>query len=244
MSWLQEYKSSLKLKEVEEVFDLIFYRPLAFIFVKLIFRSSITPNQITIYALIIGMIGGALYLFNTHFYLITAAVLLIIYDVLDCSDGQLARLKQNGTLIGRILDGVADYFVTITIYIGIGFGFASNSESPIIYWILVALAGISNAVHSIALDYYRNRFLDYALNRDSLLGENLIEFENEYYKLKNEGGNYFNRIIIWIYLKYSKLQLKFSKSSVETENKEYARNDFLIKHKTIMHLWTYIGPST
>ncbi len=244
MSWFQEYKSSLKLIEVEELFDLLFYRPLAFIFVKIIFPTNITPNQITTVALIIGVIGGILYTFNTHFYLIIAAILIITYDVLDCSDGQLARLKKNGTFFGRILDGVSDYFVSTAIYLGIGFGFASNSDDPFFYWGLVILAGITNAAHAITLDFYRNRFLDYALNRDALLGDNLKEFEEELKNEKESGGNYFQRAIIWMYLNYSRLQLKLSHSSMETETKKYDSDDFYKKHKTIIHFWTYIGPTS
>jgi len=244
MSWLQEYKSSLKLLEVEELLDLIFYRPLAFIFVKIIYPTNITPNQITTIALIFGITSGILYVFNSHFYLIIAAVLLIIHDVLDCSDGQLARLKKNGTFSGRILDGVSDYFVAVALYLGIGFGFASNSNNPLYYWGLVVLAGFSNAVHSFALDFYRNKFLDYALDRESLLGDNLKEFEKELKKESESGSNYFNSLIIWIYLGYSKLQLKLSKSSVETETKKYDAQDYVKKHKTIIHLWTYIGPTS
>ncbi|MCB9248946.1 MAG: CDP-alcohol phosphatidyltransferase family protein [Ignavibacteriales bacterium] len=244
MSWLQEYKSSLKLIEVEELFDLIFYRPLAFIFVKIIYSTNLTPNQITTLALIIGMIGGVVISFNTYSYLIIAAILLIIYDVLDCSDGQLARLKKNGTPAGRILDGVADYFVTISVYLGIGFGFANDSNNPVFYWVLLVLAGASNIVHAIALDYYRNRFLDYATNRESLLGDDLKEFEDEYKTLRAHGGNYFQLFILWIYLKYSNLQLKASKNSSETIQKKYDSKDFYKKNKTIMHLWTYIGPTS
>ena len=244
MSWVQEYKSSLKMIEIEELFDLIFYRPLAYIFVKIIFPTNITPNQITSFALIIGVIGGILYVFNTHLFLIAAATLLIVYDVLDCSDGQLARLKKNGTFFGRILDGVSDYFVSTAVYLGIGVGFASNSNDPLFYWGLVILAGITNAVHSITLDYYRNRFLDYALNRESLLGDNLKEFEAKLKNEKNSGGNYFQRLIIWLYLKYSKLQLKLSQSSIETETKKYDSDDFYKKHKRIIHFWTYLGPTS
>ena len=244
MSWLQEYKSSLKLIEVEELFDLIFYRPLAFIFVKIIYSTNLTPNQITTLALIIGMIGGIVISFNTYSYLVIAAILLIIYDVLDCSDGQLARLKKNGTPAGRILDGVADYFVTISVYLGIGFGFANDSNNPLFYWVLLVLAGASNIVHAIALDYYRNRFLDYATNRESLLGDDLKEFEDEYKTLRAHGGNYFQLFILWIYLKYSNLQLKASKNSSETIQKKYDSKDFYKKNKTIMHLWTYIGPTS
>ena len=244
MSWLQEYKSSLKLIEVEELFDLFFYRPLAFIFVKIIYSTNLTPNQITTLALIIGMIGGIVISFNTYSYLVIAAILLIIYDVLDCSDGQLARLKKNGTPAGRILDGVADYFVTISVYLGIGFGFANDSNNPLFYWVLLVLAGASNIVHAIALDYYRNRFLDYATNRESLLGDDLKEFEDEYKTLRAHGGNYFQLFILWIYLKYSNLQLKASKNSSETIQKKYDSKDFYKKNKTIMHLWTYIGPTS
>jgi len=244
MSWIQEYKSSLKLIEVEELFDLIFYRPLAFVFVKIIYPTNLTPNQITTLALIVGIIGGIIISFNTHFYLIIAAILLIIYDILDCSDGQLARLKRNGTSVGRILDGVADYFVTIAVYLGIGFGFASNSDNPLLYWALLALAGASNIIHAIALDYYRNRFMDYTLNRASLLGDDLQEFENEFNRIKTRGGSYFQYAILWIYLKYSKIQIKFSKSSVDSETKKYDAKDFYKKNKKIMHLWTYIGPTT
>jgi hypothetical protein len=244
MSWFQEYKSSLKLVEVEELFDLIFYRPLAFIFVKLIYPTNLTPNQITTLALIIGMIGGVVIAFNTETYLIIASLLLIIYDVLDCSDGQLARLKKNGTSVGRILDGVADYFVTIAVYLGIGFGFVSNSGNSLFYWGLLVLAGASNIVHAIALDYYRNRFIDYATNRESLLGDNLKEFEDEYSRIKNEGGSYFQLAILWIYLKYSGLQLKASNTTENAAVKKYDSNDFYKKNKTIMHLWTYIGPTS
>ncbi len=244
MGWFQEYKSSLKLVEVEELFDLIFYRPLAFIFVKLIYPTNLTPNQITILALIIGIIGGVIISFNSPTYLIIAAVFLIIYDVLDCSDGQLARLKKNGTSVGRILDGVADYFVTIAVYLGIGFGFASSSNDPLFYWGLLVIAGASNIIHAVALDYYRNRFIDYATNRESLLGENLKEFEDEYAKIKNEGGSYFQFAILWIYLKYSNLQLKASKTTVNASVKKYDGDDFYKRNKKIMHLWTYIGPTS
>ena len=44
--------------EVEEFFDLVFYRPLAYLLVKSIYRTRITPNQVTWLALLIGFIGA------------------------------------------------------------------------------------------------------------------------------------------------------------------------------------------
>ena len=63
MKWIDEYRSSLKMIEVEELLDLVFYRPLAYLFVKAVYHTNITPNQISLIALIIGSIGGALFAF-------------------------------------------------------------------------------------------------------------------------------------------------------------------------------------
>ena len=46
MSWYQEYKKSLKRVEVEELVDRFFYRPVAFLVVKLVYNTRITPDQI------------------------------------------------------------------------------------------------------------------------------------------------------------------------------------------------------
>jgi hypothetical protein len=49
-------------------------------------------------------------------YNVIAIVLLMIADVLDCTDGQLARLTGKKSRIGRILDGVAGFAWFIPIY--------------------------------------------------------------------------------------------------------------------------------
>jgi len=244
MTWIQEYKASLKLIEVEELLDLFFYRPLAFLFVKAVYKTNLTPNQITSIALVVGMIGGVFYFFNTHLAISIGAVLLIIYDVLDCSDGMIARLKKNGTFFGRVLDGIADYFVTVTVYLGIGFGFVSNSENPLLYWVLLVLAGASNIIHAGTVDFYRNKFLDFAFNRDATLGESLKEFEEESEKLNKSKGKYFQKFVVWIYLKYSSAQLTASADKDSSDVVKYDRDDYLKKNKRILHFWTYLGPTT
>ena len=63
MNWSEEYKKSLKMKEVEEFFDLIFYRPVAFLFVRAVYNTGITPNSITIAAIYNGN-NGRVFLFT------------------------------------------------------------------------------------------------------------------------------------------------------------------------------------
>ncbi len=90
----------------------------------------------------------------------------------------------------------------------------------------IILSRASNILHAITLDYYRNKFLDYAFNRDATLGESLEEFERELEKFNESGGNYFERLIIWIYIKYSALQSNASSSSNDKKIIKYNREDY------------------
>ncbi len=239
--WYREYLSLLKMIEVEEILDLIFYRPLAFILVKTVQRTNVTPNQITFVAIIWALIGAVLY---TENFLILSGIFFILYDVFDCADGMVARLKKNGTPLGRVIDGFADYIATIAAYLAIGFGFANNTTNPQLYWGLIVLAGASNIFHAISLDYYRNRYLDYALDRKSTFEEDLKEYREDYNKLKETPGHYFSKLLYVIYFAYSKLQAKLTaKKDVELK-KVYKKEAFLKANKVPIKLWTFIGPTT
>ncbi len=242
MGLLKDYKSSLKLLEVEEVIELFFYRPLAFLFVKLIYSTNITPNQVTLLGLVFGVAGGITLASNNPEHMPIVALLFIIFNVLDCSDGQLARLKGNGTPFGRILDGMADYMVSLSAYLGIGFSFANNTDSPLLYWGLLVCAAASNIVHAALVDYYRNRFLDYTQDRKAVLNDSLDGFKKEYEALKTKKGRFFEKFVIKTYLKYSTMQsgLAITESKKQTVSAEA----YYKKNKTIIHFWTYLGPAT
>lgn len=243
-NWYNEFISALKMLEVEEVFDLLFYRPLAFLLVKIIYPTSITPNQLTVAAVILGIIGGIYFSFGKPEYFAIAGILFVFYDVFDCSDGQLARLKKNGTKLGRILDGVADYIATTAAYIGIGIGLTKYTGDATTSWLLTIGAGITSAILSILLDFYRNRFLDVVLKRPSVLESELHELKKENERLKNVEGKLFEKWIIKIYLQYSEFQIKMA-SNKKNETKTKINSElFYKKNKLIMHLWTYIGPTT
>lgn len=244
MSWYTEYKKSLKLTEVEEFFDLFFYRPIAFLLVKIIYRTNITPNQLTLTAILMGLIAGFFYSKGTAGSVYLGAVFFLLFNILDCSDGQLARLKRNGTPTGRIIDGVADYIAFISVYIGIGIGFANKYENPSLFWTLLALTGLFNTIHAILVDYYRNRYLDYVLERKSTFEEELDEFRKEYNTIKNQKGKWFDRLIIGIYLKYSNLQDKLIVKKSNEKLFKASPQEYSLKNKLIIRFWVMIGPTS
>jgi len=244
MNWPEEYKKSLKMKEVEEILDLIVYRPVAFLFVRAIYRSKITPDGISIAAIFMGLIAGGFYSIGQLVYFKIGAFFYLLFNILDCSDGQLARLKKNGTPAGKIIDGISDYIATIAVYIGIAMGFAFRTPEPYFWLLMLIVAGLSTIVHGILVDYYRNRFLDYLKGGKTSYEEELEEFKNEYEKIRNQKGKRFDRIVLLIYFRYSALQRLLVARKKRTKLFITTPQEYFQKNKIIIRFWLLLGPTT
>ena len=95
-----EFKQSLKNFWAEELIDLALFRPLAFLLVKILAPLPITPNQISLAAMICGIAGGCAFAGGSRRLFIIGGLLYGFSTILDCCDGMIARLKKNGPLRG------------------------------------------------------------------------------------------------------------------------------------------------
>ena len=101
------YRRSLKPQDLR--FNNWACRPLAAVFVWLLFYVPITPNQITFLSLLVALLADAALLFCPgRTGLGAAALLLYLAFVLDCTDGQLARLRGQTSSVGSYLDFLMD----------------------------------------------------------------------------------------------------------------------------------------
>jgi len=146
---------AFKAFEIEEPADIYFFRPLGFIVARSAAVLGVTPIQLTIFSVLIGITGGAL-LYDERLGLFGFA-LLIIYSIFDSADGQLARLTARVTELGRVLDGVGGYVTHAAIYISISAGLLQRGESGAII-ILAAMAAIANSVQAQMYDYHRHHY--------------------------------------------------------------------------------------
>jgi hypothetical protein len=84
-------------------------RPPAAVLVWLLKDTRVTPNQVSFLAIGIAAIGCALLLFwRTWAGLVTAGLVLQLAYVVDCVDGQLARVKGQSSPVGALLDFMLD----------------------------------------------------------------------------------------------------------------------------------------
>ncbi|GII79458.1 hypothetical protein Sru01_44400 [Sphaerisporangium rufum] len=85
-------------------------------------RTSITPNQITWGAFLLGLAAAGCFLRAEWPWLVAGALLYHLSFVLDCMDGKIARLKGTGTVLGGWLDYVFDRIRVLTCTLALMWG--------------------------------------------------------------------------------------------------------------------------
>jgi len=260
LTLFEQFKQSLKILEAEEVFDLIIYRPIAFLFVKATYGTNLTPNQTSVIAMLVGVLAGISFGFGTAYAVTIGGFLYLSANILDCADGQIARLKKNGTKVGRIVDGFIDYVVSTAIFIGIAVGLThqqSNSLfqpygnifhlNPYVYiWLISLLAGISSAVQAFYFDFYRNKYLEIVYGKFYSLEDEIKEFEEEKQRVIKEPQNagYFDKLLINIYLKYTRLQLKSQSKKKSHSEVKIDPGIYRSKNMVPLRILSFAGSTT
>jgi hypothetical protein len=116
-------------------------------------RLGITPNQVTVFSMFIGVLAAAGFAVGHRWSLIAGALLLQAAFTFDCVDGQLARYTRNFSRFGAWLDSVLDRGKEYLVYAGLavgsvrGFGFDA--------WPLAAAAlTLQTARHMVEFAYW------------------------------------------------------------------------------------------
>lgn len=209
---LSEYRASLKAVDVEEPIDLALHRPLAFVIAKLAMPTSITPNGLTALSTIFGVAGGFLLIAGSTWAALVAGALLVFSQVVDCSDGMLARMRKSSSDMGRMLDGVADTLVLLTASIGSIVVMTRLYPSP--WYVPVAIVLLSvltmqtSSFHTTAYDHYKNVYLRLVVpgTRDEEDLEQAIERKR---RADSETSGVVHAVTWFIYLVYLKNQRRF-----------------------------------
>src|SRR5438105_10894009 len=158
-------EASYKARDVEGVLDLLFYRRVAYHLARVCARLGLTPVSVTVLGGIVGIYAGHLYYYRDLGTNVIGMVLHVCANLLDNADGQLARLLNQKSRRGRVIDSLFDHLIFLSIYIHLGLRCLVQGASPSIA-LLVLAAGLSHALQGAAADYFRNAFLYFVKGRD------------------------------------------------------------------------------
>lgn len=238
---------------IEEPVNYYFNRPLADVLVRFFAKyTPVTPNQVTFAAIIVGVAAGFLLTPGINPWLFAGALLFQFSQILDCVDGQLARLTGNSSDFGRLLDGAGDYIVAIAIWGGTIYGMQHSLTQQILhtiiptslplFWTVMGLAFISIAVHSLYYDFIKTKFGTILKSgRDQTEEEHREQFS----KYRDKQLSTIQKMMVSVYKGYSKAQRalgtgSFSKIDYTLEE----RQAVLREYRSLFRLWSWLGPNS
>lgn len=198
----KEYEASLKSIETENLIDRIFYRPIGFRIARALRNTGITPNMVTIFSIFVGAAAGFLFYRQTLILTICGILSLILANILDCVDGQLARLTGIKSEIGRILDGVAGDIWFTCVYVSFAL---ILSERYGTYWLFVPafMSGFSHLFQANITDYYKTVHLYFISKEKGKELQTVDQIKAQYKEMKPGISRFFVRAYRW----YTQLQM-------------------------------------
>lgn len=150
--------------QMQHPLDRMIYHPLAAQLAKVLSRSFVTPNMVSVAGGLAIILAGLFYV--QPGWPLTAIVGFAIHccwHVLDGADGDLARLTGRSSPTGEIVDGICDYAGHIVLYLLL----AATAFSAVgwIAWVLVVAAGASRVVQANFHEVQRRRYQSWTAGR-------------------------------------------------------------------------------
>lgn len=194
--------ATYKSREVEGIVDLWFYRRIGFRLAQFFARRNWTPTSITLIGGIFGIVAGHLYFYRALVLNLLGLVFHVAANIFDNADGQLARLTNRQSRIGRILDPVVDHIIWFSIYLHLALRLQSEGFSSAI-WALAVAAGLSHAAQAAAADYSRNAYLYFGKGRPEF--DSASNLKQEYHRYAWR-ANLWRKFLLGLYLNVTREQ--------------------------------------
>lgn len=166
-------QASLKSNDTEEWLDVYFTRPIGLAFALMWIKIGVTPNFVTILSMVLGVGAGFCFYHTELWWNVGGVALMMLANFCDSTDGQMARLTNNKTQLGRMLDGFASEVWYFFCYWAIAFRLI-NTPIPFTttnwgIWIILlcSFAGfVWHARQCQLADYYRQIHLYFIMGEE------------------------------------------------------------------------------
>jgi 1L-myo-inositol 1-phosphate cytidylyltransferase / CDP-L-myo-inositol myo-inositolphosphotransferase len=128
-------------------------RPISLQISRLLAPTAMTPNQMSLISMAVGICGGPFFLSPRASLQTIGALLFLAHSILDGCDGELARLKFAESRWGGVLDFWGDNVVHVVIFacMAIGWSLAAAAGWPL----LLGAAAVLGTLGSAGFVYWR-----------------------------------------------------------------------------------------
>ena len=165
--------------------------------------------------MVCGVVAGLLFWRASRSAALLGGFAYLLGNVLDCADGQLARLQGSASPIGYLVDGAADYVGTFAVFVGMARSLNLQHPAPVNWWWLVVAAGISMAWQCAFLDEKRQEWQRRIYQRSRDRKEQVDSLRRQAYQWRAEGKHLAGRALIASYCTYRKAWAPLTRTSAK-----------------------------
>jgi phosphatidylglycerophosphate synthase len=128
-------------------------RPVSLQISRRLARTAITPNQMSMISMVVGICGGPFFLSAQPSLQTIGALMFLAHSILDGCDGELARLKFQESRWGGVLDFWGDNVVHIVIFGCMALGWSRSAAAA---WpLFLGAAAVFGTLGSAGFVYWR-----------------------------------------------------------------------------------------
>ena len=130
-----------------------FERPISLQISRRLAGTGITPNQMSLISIAVGICGGPFFLSPRPLLQTIGALLFLAHSILDGCDGELARLKFQQSRWGGVLDFWGDNVVHSVIFACMGVGWSLEADS--LWPLALGVGAVLGTLGSAGFVYWR-----------------------------------------------------------------------------------------
>jgi hypothetical protein len=200
-----------KAADVEEIVDIYLYRPWGYALAVGAHKLKMTPNQISIIGMMVGIASGILFISLNPWINAIGIFLWMLGQALDGADGQLARMANMRSRLGRMLDGISDGVKFASLYLSVGYRlYLTTGEWWV--WPIIVAAGLAHSKQSSLADFYRNNYLFFVEKPGSAELENSEDLQKDRDEMLWK-ENFLEKLLLGAYIRYTRRQERFAADS-------------------------------
>lgn len=155
-------KRPVRPRELQDALNFHLYHPLAWQLARLLAKTPITPNVVSViggcFVVAAGIVYAQSYIHGWGWPgALLGMALHMTWHVVDGADGDLARITGRSSPLGELIDGVCDYTSHIVVYLILGW-LLSLQIGAAWAWPLVVAAGVSHIVQANHVEVQRRQY--------------------------------------------------------------------------------------
>ena len=143
---IEDVRDSLDTSVPTHISVRLFARPVSNLITPFFHNTGWTANGVTVARIPLAIAGVSLLAIPNPQYWMFSAVIFYVCYVLDCVDGNLARIQNDASYLGKFLDGISDaiYGIFVGFSMGIGLWLYLGETTALFIGAFATIASIVN----------------------------------------------------------------------------------------------------